>query len=119
VSTCEAELNAATTTAKEAMWLRKLLPELGVPMSEPVECLGDNLGALQLIKHPVLSTKSKHIRQSAFYAREVTESNEIRFTYVNTAENLADIFTKACEPKVFVKLRDEIMMNSPAPIIRR
>jgi hypothetical protein len=111
VSTCEAELNAATSTAKEAMWLRKLLPELGVPMDGPVECLGDNGTALQLIKHPVLSTKSKHIRQNAFYAREVSERNEVRFTYVNTAENLADIFTKACEPKVFVYLRDEIMYD--------
>jgi hypothetical protein len=109
LSTCEAELIAATSTAKEAMWLRKLLPELGVPMSEPVQCLGDNAGALQLIKHPVLSTKSKHIRQNAFYAREVSESNEVRFTYVNSAENLADIFTKACETKVFEYLRDEIM----------
>jgi hypothetical protein len=110
-STCEAELIAATSTAKEAMWLRKLLPELGVPMIVPVECLGDNAGALQLIKHPVLSTKSKHIRQNAFYAREVTELNEVRFTYVNTAENLADIFTKACDPKVFVFLRDQMMMK--------
>ena len=109
LSTCEAELIAATSTAKEAMWLRKLLPELGVPMSGPIQCLGDNAGALQLIKHPVLSTKSKHIRQNAFYAREVSESNEVKFQKVTSAENLADIFTKACETKVFQYLRQEIM----------
>jgi hypothetical protein len=108
-STCEAELIAATVVAREAMWLRKLLPELGVALQGPVLVKGDNEGALNLIKHPVLSTKSKHIRQKHFYAREVSDLNEVKFSYINTTQNLADIFTKACMPNVFIKLRNKIM----------
>jgi hypothetical protein len=108
-STMEAELIAATVVAKEAMWLRKLMPELGVHLQGPILVKGDNQGALNLIKHPVLSTKSKHIRQMHFYAREVSDLNEVKFSYIHTTENLADIFTKACIPSVFIYIRDRIM----------
>jgi hypothetical protein len=109
-STCEAELTASTVSAREAMWLRKLLPELGVDLQGPVLVNGDNECALNLCKHPVLSSKSKHIRQKHFYAREVSDLNEVKFSYVHTTKNLADIFTKACEPNVFIRLRDMILI---------
>lgn len=109
-STCEAELIAANVGAREALWFRKLLPELGVDLVGPVVVKGDNECCITLTKHPVLSAKSKHIRQKHFFAREVSDLNEVKFSYVHTSLNLADILTKACAPNVFRKLRDMIMI---------
>jgi hypothetical protein len=109
-STCEAELIAANVGAREALWFRKLLPELGVDLQGPIVVKGDNECCITLTKHPVLSAKSKHIRQKHFFAREVSDLNEVKFSYVHTSLNLADILTKACAPNVFRKLRDMIMI---------
>ena len=60
VSTTEAEYIAAAQATKEALWLRLLLNDLGVPINT-FQIMADNQSALKLLKNPVISSRSKHI----------------------------------------------------------
>ena len=53
--------------------------------------------------------RMKHVARRHFYIRELVEDHIIRCPYVESAENLADFFTKAQSPGVFKAMRDRIM----------
>jgi Reverse transcriptase (RNA-dependent DNA polymerase)/Chromo (CHRromatin Organisation MOdifier) domain len=60
-STLEAEYIAASTAAKEIIWLRKLMEELGYKQDEPTVMKMDNSGARNLANNEMLSQRMKHI----------------------------------------------------------
>ena len=95
-STCEAEYMAQAAGAREALWLRKLLPDLGYPLGpKPVTIYGDNESALKLTKNPLCSTRSKHIDVLHHIVRDRAARGEIKFEYISTKENPADALTKS------------------------
>ncbi len=50
-STTEAEYMASAAAAREALWLRKLLADLGVLGRGPTVLMGDNQGAILLARN--------------------------------------------------------------------
>ena len=62
-STTEAEYIAASKAAKEAVWIRNFIAELGVvpSISGPVDLYCDNNGAIAQAKESRSHQKSKHI----------------------------------------------------------
>ena len=52
LSTTEAEYMAACEAGKEIVWMRKMLQELGFPMTAPSVLYMDNQSAIQVAKHP-------------------------------------------------------------------
>jgi hypothetical protein len=99
-STCEAEYMAAGEAVKEALWLRKLLPEFGEPLTT-VKILGDNQAALAVTGNAVVSERTKHTDVSHHFTRERVELGEVCFKYCPTKDMLADILTKNATAKVF------------------
>jgi hypothetical protein len=73
-----------------------------------VEVLCDNQGAIQLLKHPTASARSKHIDIIHHFARERVARKEVSFKYCRTKEQKADILTKALTPQKFKECRNEI-----------
>ena len=94
LSTSEAEYQAAGAGAREALWLRKLLLELGVTLQGPVLIKGDNDAALSLLKNHMSTPRSKHIDIVHHFARERVEMGQICFSYVPSKDNVADLLTK-------------------------
>ena len=92
-STTEAEYMAASNATKEGLWLRKLLTDLGKPV-KPIVIQSDNQAAISLLKNPITSMRSKHIDVIHHFARERVVRGEVVFSYVNTADNVADMLTK-------------------------
>ena len=45
--------------------------------------------------NPVMHTKAKHIAIKYHYLRELVQDKEVKMEYVNTKEQIVDIFTKA------------------------
>lgn len=101
-STTEAEYMSAAAATKEALWLRKLLPDLGMNI-KTVEIFCDNQGAIQLLKHPIASARSKHIDVLHHFARERVARGEVVFIYIKTTDQVADIMTKILPPAKFKK----------------
>jgi len=54
----------------------------------------DNQGAISLAKNPVHHQRSKHIDIKYHYIRNEILNDIVNLEYVNTKENVSDIFTK-------------------------
>jgi len=61
LSSTEAEYIALAAGAKECMWLRKFLGELGVEQETPTKIFVDNTSAIRLAENPEFHKRSKHI----------------------------------------------------------
>jgi hypothetical protein len=108
-STCEAEYMASNVSAKDALWLRHLLPELGMPNLGPFVIQCDNEACISLIKNPQCTSKAKHIDVIHHFVRERVQSNELAFVFVAGANNVADVFTKPLDLAAFKKHRDKLL----------
>jgi hypothetical protein len=105
-SSCEAEYTAAFEASKEAIWLRTLLTELKfIHPSTSTTILCDNKAAIFLSSDPAMHSRVKHIDIQYHFLRERVQSKELALAYINTKDNIADIFTKALTPGPFARLR--------------
>lgn len=112
LSSCEAELMAASEAAKEAVYLDRFLGELGESSGQPVALHVDNKGARDLAYNPEHHQKVKHIERRHFYVRELVEQMRITVPYVASADNLSDFFTKPLKAPQFFAMRDVIMNHT-------
>lgn len=93
LSTAEAEYYALSECAKEAIWLQRLLLDLGsANVMLTLRC--DNQAAIAMVKNPVNHARGKHIDLRVHFVRELFESGQFALEYVNTTENAADVMTK-------------------------
>jgi hypothetical protein len=93
LSTAVAEYIAAAGAAREALWMRKVLVDLGV--AEEVPCiLSDSHCASALVRNPVVSQRSKHIDVPHHFIREHSNCGEISLEYCSTDGMVADSLTK-------------------------
>lgn len=108
LSSCEAEYMAASATACQAAWLRRLLGELLNKEEEMVKIYIDNQSAIQLIKNPVFHERNKHIDTRFHYIRRCVEDGKIAVEHIGTTNQLADILTKSLGRIQFQDLRARI-----------
>jgi hypothetical protein len=94
LSTTEAEYQAAGMAAREALWFRKLLPELGEMVTGPSIILCDSESVRALLRNPMTTQRSKHIDIIHHFCRERVLLRQLQYDYVNTNDNLADCLTK-------------------------
>jgi hypothetical protein len=112
LSSCEAEIVAASQATQDVVYMRRLLSELGVDVPEPTPLAVDNKAARDLAYNPEHHERTKHVERRHFYVREAVEDLLITVPFVATHDNLADFFTKHLAPKHFFAMRD-IIMNVP------
>ncbi|GKE10633.1 retrotransposon protein, putative, ty1-copia subclass, partial [Tanacetum coccineum] len=93
LSTIEIEYMALTEAVKEAIWLRKLLEELGVELNTVVVNY-DHQGAIHLSRNHVFHERTKHINVHNYFIREVLEENTVKVLKVGTEHNASDALTK-------------------------
>lgn len=112
LSTTEAEYVAASAAARESIWLRKLLSDIGCPCEKETTLFVDNQSAIQLVKNPVYHKRTKHIDIRYHFIREKTENGDIAVEYVPSEEQRADIFTKALPRERFGKLCEALNLQA-------
>ncbi|KAH9706497.1 hypothetical protein KPL70_012225 [Citrus sinensis] len=101
LSTTEAEYMAATQACKEAIWIQRLLEELGHKQQKiPVFC--DSQSALHIARNPAFHSRTKHIGVQYHFVREVVEDGSVDLQKIHTKENLADVLTKPINTDKFV-----------------
>eukprot|EP00963_Diacronema_lutheri_P005231 scaffold408_cov347-Pavlova_lutheri.AAC.5 len=97
VSTTEAEYMAASAATKEALFLRKILNDVGFgPQCVTINC--DNQGAINLTKNALTVSRTKHVDITHHFVRNPVNRGELSFKYIQTEEQLADFLTKALGP---------------------
>ena len=109
LSSCEAEIVAASEAAKEAISLSGLASELGLHDGSPVDMYMDNQSGIHVSYNPEHQGRMKHVERRHFFVRECVENHQIRVPFVRTTENIADFFTKPLHPRQFYSMRDTIM----------
>jgi hypothetical protein len=107
LSTAEAEYIAAGHCCAQLLWMRQTLRDDGYKLTK-VPLLCDNESAIRMADNPVEHSRTKHIAIRYHFLRDLQQKEDIKIAYVNTKEQLADIFTKPLDEQTFTKLRHEL-----------
>ena len=117
LSSTEAEVICLSTALREVISMQNLLIELRdfgipVPFTHPnIHCktFEDNTACIELAKEAKLRPRTKHLACRLFHFRQHVEKGLISIHYVNTKNQIADIFTKPLPRVQFQELRKKFM----------
>jgi hypothetical protein len=109
LSTCEAELYAEGAAVQEVLWLRDLMSELGLQVQFGSLVYGDNQSTIAVSQNGVKGERTKHVDVKYHFITQTVEEGAVKLKWIPTAEQQADIFTKALAPPVFERLRQQLM----------
>jgi hypothetical protein len=87
--------------------MRQTLRDYGYKLSK-VPLLCDNESEIRMADNPIEHSCTKHIDIQYHFLRDHQQKGDIKIAYVNTQNQLADIFTKPLDEKTFSKLRYEL-----------
>ena len=111
------ELVAGSVAATDGLHARGLKDEMGFPESGPTRLWIDNKATVALAHDPTSFSKIKHVARRHHFLRECVESGALDVGHISTDFNIADLFTKALEPKKFRLFRAAVM-NLPIETLR-
>lgn len=87
LSTTEAEFVAAAVSACQAVWLKRVLAQIGHGVEEDcTTIMCDNTSTIKLSKNPVLHGRSKHIRVRYHSLRDLTKEGTIALMHCESSE---------------------------------
>ena len=110
LSTSEAEYIAAGEEVKEALFVRVVLSFIAPETSgASIKVLEDNQGAKALIENPLSSARSKHIDVRYHFIRDLFRTRKKSVEYVASAEQHANILTKALSRENLMYRRKHLM----------
>ena len=109
LSTAEAEYMALAAAGRFAIWFKMLVGDFGIECSyhQPANILSDNKSAMCIAKNPITQKHSKHIDRRLHWLREQVLALNLTVHFVPTADNPADIHTKALKAPLFRTHRDK------------
>jgi hypothetical protein len=108
-STTAAELTEAYLLACEIEGFRSLMGEIGLRQNGPTNLYQDNKAAIQIaMNRGSLSRKTRGTDLRVLTLRNKVEDLKVVPIYLHTLDMLADIGTKALDPKLFCRLRDQL-----------
>ena len=93
------------------LWLRGLLKELGLQCQVGSIVYGDNQSAIAVTKNGIKGERTKHVDVKFHFVTETVERGDVQLKWIPTAEQQADIFTKALAQPAFELLRSQLMMH--------
>jgi hypothetical protein len=109
LSTAEAEYISLAEACQEAVYLRRLLSEIGEEQKTPTTIYHDNQASMAMSKDPCFHKRSKHIDIKYHFVKDLTEQREIQAKYVPTQEMKADILTKPLTKEKFNRCIEGMM----------
>ena len=104
LSSAEAEYFGATLAAKEVIWLRELLTDLGLLVPGPTIMWCDSKSAVEMAFDPVAFKKTKHILRAAQFLRDQVARDVVTLRHARGAIMIADILTKGVARPLFLEL---------------
>jgi hypothetical protein len=108
-STAAAELTEQYLCACDVEGYRNLMQELGLRQDAPTVIWQDNQAAIQIaMNRGSLAKKTRAMDLRVMTIRNKIEDMKVVPMYLRTCEMIADIGTKALDPKLFTYLRDKL-----------
>jgi hypothetical protein len=87
--------------------MRQTLRDFGYNLSK-VPLLCDNASATRLVDNPIEHSRTKHIDIRHHFLRDHQQKEDIDVYHISTENQLADIFTKPLDEKMFCRLQSEL-----------
>jgi len=100
-SSTEAEFIGTNSVARDIVWCRMLLDELGFPQHGPTVVYEDNKSTIDLLASAKYHAKTKHIEVRYFYVKDQLASGILSFQYQPTEEMVSDVLTKPLSGALF------------------
>ena len=119
MSSMEAEYIGQFNAAREGVWIRTFLEELGYRdlIKDPLVIKADNNGAQSLARDPTIHSRAKHLNIAYHWQRQQVERKILQFHYIPSKENGADGLTKPLAAQLFKTFKDLIQVKEiSAPI---
>ncbi|SOV06971.1 uncharacterized protein UDID_17983 [Ustilago sp. UG-2017a] len=119
LSAVEAEFVATTEAAWEVLFFEHLFRAIGMDVGIPT-IFSDNTGTIQVSKDPAQHWKLKHIDTKYHFIRDNVQDRKVRIKYINTADNLADLFTKLVGKTTLLRTRQGLgLMTQQVTVARQ
>ncbi|CAJ2652486.1 unnamed protein product [Trifolium pratense] len=109
-SSTEAEYRAMASTTTEIVWLRWLLSDMSVALSEPTPMYCDNKSAIQIAHNSIFHERTKHIEIDCHFTRHHLQHGTITLPFISSSLQIADLFTKTHSIKRFRFLIDKLSL---------
>jgi len=94
-SSSEAEYRAWASATYELQWVNFLLEEFKVHSQQPATLYCDNKSALHIATNPIFHERTKHIEIDCQVIRKKVMTGIVKLLPISSANQLADIYTKA------------------------
>ena len=88
--------------------MKQSLKEVQVEYNQPIPIYCDNTSAISISKNLVLHSKTNHIPIKYHFLQEQVNEQQVKLEYVNTKEQVANIFTKPLPKDAFDYLRQKL-----------
>jgi len=131
LSTCEAEVrvvSAMLEPIKTSIWINRVLESIGLGESytkgvvqihssidgeviTPFTVYEDNKAAIAWSSNSVLSQKMRHVERNLAYVRQEVLKKSFQLVWVESANQVADMFTKALSSIVFWRFVNMLMIS--------
>ena len=118
LSAVEAEFVAATEAAREVLFFKHLFKAVRIDVGIPT-IFSDNTGTIQVSKDPAQHWKLKHIDTKYHFIRDNVQDGKVKIKYINTADNLADLFTKPVGKTILQRARQGLGLKAQHDAVAR
>ena len=104
LSSAEAEFYGAMMTARDLVWLRELLVDFDLALSEAITIWSDSKSAVDMSFDPVAFKQTKHIMRCAEFLRDLVSRDVVTLRHVPGRVMIADLLTKAVARAMYLSL---------------
>jgi hypothetical protein len=118
-SSAAAEICAASVSLNEMLHLGYVTDEMGFGYPTPIELCVDNSMAVAFSQGQTRRSKMRHIDSRQSWVEALRDDNIVKFKWVPTKDNLADIGAKLLDTLTFEWLRDELTVRKGIPTVPR
>ena len=109
LSSTESEYVAFCEATREAVWLRRLLSDIGFPQPECTTIFEDNTSTIQLLEGTYNHKASKHVAPKFHYSRDIIANGEVCVEHKVTTEMEADMLTKPLATQTHWKFTKKLL----------
>ena len=109
LSSTEAELKALGEAARQSVWTRGFLDEVGYPQADPTVIYTDSASAIALAEFQSSTTRANHLVKIYNYLRQQIEAKQIILKHISGDDNVADVLTKPLPAEAHANLSHKLM----------
>ena len=104
LSSAEAEYFGAMMAARDVVFVRELLFDLGIVLNSASIIHSDSKSAVDMALDPVAFKRTKHILRAAEFLRDLVSKEVVALSHLPGKVMVADILTKSTSRAIFVAL---------------